>query len=273
MQQPENGNKYLNMELLKIDLDELSKRRVIGKIELIDKMYENKNQLDLVHDLLTSGLTLEEEEWIGIRDKLEESYKFFTQDWVKELEENTNNPAEEFAKIFEALVYQVLKKGVTGEIEYEPEILVGGKRFTPDFIINGRRIVEAKLSDKGAFKNRDKYVRFDVNMIKVYLSSVEHRYDMISGGSCSIATLIKISEVSSRKDFSQEREMMAKMIKHTKSMFEYKNMVIKKDMSDVRIKVSALKAQLKALVTEIDRKHVNKDENNTKTEGENRDGK
>lgn len=187
-------NKYLKVEEFMKSCSSLVREDLVRDIIKVKSMYENKDKLKELINVLemrekSNKITLSE------LNQLEESLTKVNDTLInvyRGLSEDRGSVRTEFASMFEALVYFVLKeyKEVT-KLEYEKEFNISGGVITPDFYLNDKRIVEVKVNRKAVIRNNTKYRKVDANLFKVYLSNTEEEFKLNSkGGEYSVGALL-----------------------------------------------------------------------------------
>lgn len=187
-------NKYLKVEEFMKSCSSLVREDLVRDIIKVKSMYENKDKLKELINVLemrekSNKITLSE------LNQLEESLTKVNDTLInvyRGLSEDRGSVRTEFASMFEALVYFVLKeyKEVT-KLEYEKEFNISGGVITPDFYLNDKRIVEVKVNRKAVIRNNTKYLKVDANLFKVYLSNTEEEFKLNSkGGEYSVGALL-----------------------------------------------------------------------------------
>lgn len=246
------GNKYLGKNLKEVDLSDVAKTDLIHRMKRVEKMYENMSYLDKVYQLTENKELNGEHEWEHIRYRLETIYEELQGEWVQDLEDGYN-PVTELSELFEAFVYQVLTKYTKLKgIQYEPRIRVPGGIITPDFLVNKNRIVEVKITQKGAFKNKSKYKKVDSKMVKVYLRGDKEKFDFGIGGDCNILSLIKYIEKETGEKLVEERVILEDIKKGSDYFYKVSIVYLEKGYrSKVKFKVGVLRAKIKTILTKI----------------------
>lgn len=226
-------NRYLDVETFNTPCRELIREDLVHRVIKVDTMFDNRKQLHTLLKLLqakvSKGLATYGE-LFKIEHQLTKNLNELSTTH-RYLLEDSGSVRGEFSQLFEALVYFTLDQfSEITKLEYEKPFKISGGRITPDFYFNSNRIVEVKLKSCSNFRNKDKYTLVDKDMLKVYLSNVESKFNLNQSGTVTIGSMIHALE--GRDNVNQEnvkliKSKMEEMIVYEEKSLEYDTRYLK----------------------------------------------